>query len=140
MSFKQQWNYATKLISSPVRKVRLPVQKKYPVLVQHLLTSQHFYYPWSQQGTAEKKKKKKRQTSAKRHDDILTPQLLRCNKIDSSWSENTSEEIRPISPCTYACSGYLWMKQMTLLQGLSSARSKTVLQDWHSPTRSAIKI
>ena len=82
--------------------------------------------------------KKKRQTSAKRHDDILTPQLLRYNKIDSSGSENTSEEIRPISPCIYACSGYLRMKQMTLLQGLSSARSKTVLQDSHSPTRSAL--
>ena len=37
------------------------------VLVQHSPTSQHFYYPWSQQGTAEKK----RQTSAKRHDDFI---------------------------------------------------------------------
>ena len=41
--------------------------------------------------------KKKRQTSAKRHDDILTPQLPRYNKLDSSSSENTSAEVRPIS-------------------------------------------
>ena len=40
---------------------------------------------------------KKRETSAKRHDDIVTPQLPRYNKIDSSSSENTSAEIRPIS-------------------------------------------
>ena len=42
-------------------------------------------------------RRKKRQTSAKRHDDILTPQLPRYNKLDSSSSENTSAEIRPIS-------------------------------------------
>ena len=84
--------------------------------------------------------KKKRQTSAKRHDVILTPQLLHYNKIDWSWSENTWEEIRPISPCIYACSGYLRMKQMRLLQGLSSARSKRVLRDSYIPTRSALKI
>ena len=41
--------------------------------------------------------KKKRQTSAKRHDDIVAPQLPRYNKLDSSSSENTSAEIRPIS-------------------------------------------
>ena len=41
--------------------------------------------------------KKKRQASAKRHDDIETPQLPRYNKLDSSSSENTSAEIRPIS-------------------------------------------
>ena len=40
---------------------------------------------------------KKRQTNAKRHDDIVTPQLPRYNKLDSSSSENTSAEIRPIS-------------------------------------------
>ena len=40
---------------------------------------------------------KKRQTSAKRHDDIVTPQLPRYNKLDSSSSENTSAKIRPIS-------------------------------------------
>ena len=40
---------------------------------------------------------KKRQTSAKRHDDFVTPQLPRYNKLDSSSSENTSAEIRPIS-------------------------------------------
>ena len=42
-------------------------------------------------------RRKKRQTSAKRHDDIVTPQLPRYNKLDSSSSENTSAEIRPIS-------------------------------------------
>ena len=35
--------------------------------------------------------------NAKRHDDIVTPQLPRYNKLDSSSSENTSAEIRPIS-------------------------------------------
>ena len=40
---------------------------------------------------------KKRQTSARRHDDIMTPQLPRYNKLDSWSSENTSAEIRPIS-------------------------------------------
>ena len=35
-------------------------------------------------------RRKKRQTSAKRHDDIVTPQLPRYNKLDSSSSENTS--------------------------------------------------
>ena len=44
------------------------------------------------------RRKKKRQTSAKRHDDIVTPQLPRYNKLDSSSSENSpSAEIRPIS-------------------------------------------
>ncbi|CAH3024836.1 unnamed protein product [Porites evermanni] len=52
-------------------------------LVQHSPTSQPL--------------KKKRQTSAKRHDDIVTPQLPRYNKLNSSSSENTSAEIRPIS-------------------------------------------
>ena len=33
--------------------------------------------------------------NAKRHDDIVTPQLPRYNKLDSSSSENTSAEIRP---------------------------------------------
>ena len=42
-------------------------------------------------------RRKKRQTSAKRHDDIVTPQLPRYNKLDSSSSENTSAEVRPIS-------------------------------------------
>ena len=42
-------------------------------------------------------RRKKRQTSAKRDDDIMTPQLPRYNKLDSSSSENTSAEIRPIS-------------------------------------------
>ena len=56
-----------------------------PFLVQHS--------PTSQPRTAEKKDK----TSAKRHDDIVTPQLPRYNKLDSSSSENTSAEIRPIS-------------------------------------------
>ena len=42
-------------------------------------------------------RRKKRQTNAKRHDDIVTPQLPRYNKLDSSSSENTSAEIRPIS-------------------------------------------
>ena len=41
--------------------------------------------------------RKNRQTSAKRHDDIVTPQLPRYNKLDLSSSENTSAEIRPIS-------------------------------------------
>ncbi|CAH3193797.1 unnamed protein product [Porites evermanni] len=57
-----------------------------PFLVQHS--------PTSQPCTAGKKK---RQTSAKRHDDIVTPQLPRYNKLNSSSSENTSAEIRPIS-------------------------------------------
>ena len=42
-------------------------------------------------------RRKKRQTNAKRHDDIVTLQLPRYNKLDSSSSENTSAEIRPIS-------------------------------------------
>ena len=42
-------------------------------------------------------RRKKRQTSAKKHDDIVTPQLPRYNKIDSLSSQNTSAEIRPIS-------------------------------------------
>ena len=42
-------------------------------------------------------RRKKRQPSAKRHDDIVTPQLPRYDKLDSSSSENTSAEIRPIS-------------------------------------------
>ena len=42
-------------------------------------------------------RRKKGQTSAKRHDEIVTPQLPRYNKLDASSSENTSAEIRPIS-------------------------------------------
>ena len=70
-------------------------------------------------------RRKKRQTSAKRHDDIVTPQLPRYNKLDSSSSAKTL--LRKFGRCR-ACSGYLRMTQMTLLKGLSSARSKTVCE------------
>ena len=70
-------------------------------------------------------RRKKRQTSAKRHDDIMTPQLLRYNKLDSSSSAKTL--LRKFGRFR-ACSGYLRMTQMTLLKGLMSARSKTVCE------------
>ena len=57
----------------------------------HFLSSIHQHLNHAPQ------EKKKRQTSAKRHDDIVTPQLPRYNKLNSSSSENTSAEIRPIS-------------------------------------------
>ena len=58
----------------------------------HFLSSIHQHL-----NHAPQEKKKKGQTSAKRHDDIVTPQLPRYNKLNSSSSENTSAEIRPIS-------------------------------------------
>ena len=67
---------------------------------------------------------KKRQTSAKRHDDIVTPQLPRYNKLDSS-SSDPKTLLRKFGRLR-ASSRYLRMEQMTLLKRLSSARIKTV--------------
>ena len=79
----------------------------------HFLSSIHQHLNHAPQ------KKKTNKTSAKRHDNIVTPQLPRYNKLDSPSSEKTL--LRKFGR-------FRGMTQMTLLKGLSSARSKTVCE------------